>query len=121
MPDNAKHQRLFAVTVRRTKDPKAVTKEAYLEYMEAMSLDCKFTLDEFVFEKKNGLHMHGIVSFVPWNTETIETKGPIYTKEANNPMKHLLRRGWHLYIVPITNKEGWQSYCQKELTVKKMF
>jgi len=86
----------YAFTLRRTSSPADVTENIYREHIIKM-LGKGLIIDSYVFERKNGLHVHGIIN-VP----------------SNYNLQRLRVRGWKLHLDPIYNYTGWSKYIAKE-------
>lgn len=106
----------FAFTIRKTKNPKTVTQKSYYDFINTGL----FTFREkgyapeltLKFEKKGGLHVHGILNYDP----ELGCVGP-YKEPRNKDHAYRMfrpRKGFHIKVEDIYDFDGWLSYITKE-------
>lgn len=95
----AESSRLYALTLRRTKNPdmtQDLLETMYHQHLFKLSTK-GVIIEETEFEVKGGLHLHGIIRLA-----------------SDFNFKLLRVRGWHLHLREIYNKKEWIRYIQKE-------
>jgi len=88
----------YAITIRRTTNPKSATQDTYLNFMQRYIDKYGVQFRGTYYENTGGLHVHSTV----------------YVSDTFNPI--LFRtRGWNVKLVAVFNEEGWDNYKQKDV------
>lgn len=90
----------YAFTLRRTTNPKYITRETYLLYFKDIFEKNKILIQNHYFEETAGLHCHGTI--------LIPTKFNL---------KKLRVRGWNIKIIEVFDHISWTNYITKDQPV----
>lgn len=89
--------RSYGYTLRKVKDPGAVTRDMYAKHIERLSKLQGVSFEGVpVYELASGLHCHGVVR-IPKGLDT----------------KRLRFRGWHFKLEELYDPQGWYLYLNK--------
>jgi len=88
---------VYAITMRKTKNPSKVTELDYARQMTYFSESMQCIFDDVVYETTSGLHLHGIV------------RVPICY-----PFTRFRVRGWSIRLEEIYDLAGWLKYIRKD-------
>lgn len=86
----------YAITIRKTKDPKRAKREDYIKRIDSIKrMGVKIT--HYSFESTSGIHFHGIAE-IP----------------AGFQMLKFRVRGWSTKLVAMFDEEQWIEYIKKD-------